>query len=193
MGKATEAAFKEVEKAISRNHLSTMTAAVYVKPADPDEESFLHVAQYDFAGYRHVEQVLIQALRDEYKGFGNVPPHATVIFAANWSPCPKCTDQVIKDLAGKQLTTQFIKFRFNQYATKANWKNKGCKNWDSVGANFWNSEQEADNKYRFIMSMFGVIPWQEGVHVETGQEIVESRFRVAIGLRGTSQALLTYK
>jgi hypothetical protein len=193
MGKTTEAAFKAVEDEILSNRSSTMTAAVCVKPAGPDEKGFSHVAQYNFAEWRHVEQVLIQVMSDEYKGLANVPPHATVIFAANWSPCRKCTDQVIPDLAGRQLTTQLIKFRFNKYATKANWKSCKFKHWDSDGANYWDSEQEAENKYTQLMSMFGCIPWQKAVHVETGQEIVEHRFRVAIGLRGRSQALLEYR
>jgi hypothetical protein len=163
MGKAANFAFENLHSHLSGN----MHACLIVK--DPDNNLYHHnnffkndlYSSYDGASNAdHVETQLMQKLYARFNGFNNIPNNSTIIFAAKWSPCQKCTTVDIpafmKELDSSNRNLN-VKFRFEKYYSKENWPHNNLNRWENS-----NQAQEA---YDRLSAQYACL-WKDVVFFE---------------------------
>ncbi|MGE8452437.1 MAG: hypothetical protein ACN6OP_17815 [Pseudomonadales bacterium] len=131
----------------------TMQAVVLVKLANGTVD-FEGIAHYLFERGEHVEQVLMQMLNERYGDIGSMPQGSTIIFAAKWSPCKQCAEQLIPvflrqaNLVARNIR---IKFRFEDYYVSGIYPNANVSQ-----KYLWPNQDAANMAYSAISSSYPI-------------------------------------
>lgn len=132
----------------------TMQAVVYVKSP---QTYYQGICSFDEGKGEHVELMLMQMLSERYQSYDHIPDGSTIIFAAKWSPCKNCTNDIIPgflkllNLSGRPLR---VKFRYDEYYAVGHWT-FDCKN----PANLWSNSHEAETAYQNLSKQYGDYAW----------------------------------
>ncbi|MFK4072745.1 hypothetical protein ACI2KX_03435 [Ectopseudomonas khazarica] len=131
----------------------TMQAVVLVKLANGTVD-FEGITNYSYGSGAHVELELMQMLNTHYGDIGNLPQQSTIIFAAKWSPCKQCTEELIPDfLRRSNLVARGIriKFRFEDYYLSDTYPNPNASQ-----KHLWPSQDAANTAYSAISNGYPI-------------------------------------
>lgn len=125
---------------------------------DRDQNIYFKITQPKKGGGGHVEQSLFNKLRQYYnQNLNAVPNNSRIIVAVTYSPCKKCTSNVLPqfmaDLDAVNRGIQ-IKFRFQKFWTLNAWKQAGGST-QVTDQGFWKNESDATVAYKELSMKYG--------------------------------------
>jgi hypothetical protein len=134
-----------------------MMQAVLIMANAGTDKYFQAHASYD--GEYHIEVELFRLLNENTDNFRTIPNGCRLIVRAKWSPCKQCTEVSIPGfIKAAQLFERGVqlKFRFDEFYTRAHWEAQGGGIRQGGGQFFWESDVAATTAYKALCRKYGI-------------------------------------